>query len=231
LELVAGAGSSDSELQHIIIRLHPESLRSQLANYIQSYAYYKIDAHGERIARLHRLTYKSNRVVQCMDYVAPNFPPTETMSFGGVVSVADTALFDFSLFAGSEQLKEVFLLHDSVLVTADQVRVTVEVPIIQYLTVLGAVIPPETSLHLYALSMDLITGRGPLISDEQAYYRQTGGKARPYSFTIDINAGSPEFEQILPWLCLGGDVEPAVLCGWATFTMTPVETAQALGLD
>jgi MAC/Perforin domain len=217
-----------------IIGLHPESLRSRLANYIQSYAYYKIDAQGERVARLHRLTYKSNRVVQCMDRVAPNFPPTERTNFGGEVSVTDTALFDFSLFAGSQQLKDVFRLHDCGLATADQVRVTVEVPIIQYLTVLGMLIPPEStrSLQFFPLSMDLFTAaEGYSISDELAHYRQTGGKARPYSFTIDINAAPPEFEQILPWLCLGGDLEPAVLCGWATFTMTPVETAQALGLD
>jgi hypothetical protein len=215
-----------------IIGLDPQSLRSQLANYIQSYAYYKIDAQGERIARLHRLTYKSNRIVQCRDAGGPNFPPTETMSYGGVVSVKDTALFNFSLFAGSQQLKEVFRLHDSLLVTADQVRVTVEVPIIQYLTVLGIQIPPEKihrSMEFFPLDIDLYRNNaGYSIDDERTHYQQTGGMARPYSFTVDIKSKQEECEQILPWLCLLGDFEPALLCGWATFTVTPVETAKAL---
>jgi len=210
-----------------IIGLHPESLRSRLAAYIQSYAYYKIDAQGKPVPRLHRITYKSNRVTQCKEWPVEGYPPvdsTDDLTMGGVLSVKDTALFDFSLFAGSQQLKEVFRLHDSVLVTADQVTMTVEVPISQYPTVLGIPLP---SYNPQPYSLDpALFNQGYRPDIEMQYYLKTG-KAKPYSFTIQTNINPPEVEKMLPWFYYG---RAPHLGGWATFTRTPVEAVEALGL-
>lgn len=217
-----------------IIGLHPESWRSRLASYIQSYAYYKIDAQSERVARFHRLTFTSNRVMQTDGVGNPGMYDyhqlEHTTEIGGMLSVKDTPdLFIFSLSVGSQQLTQDFGLHDSLIVTADGVTMAIVVPITNYITVLDI---PHANSHNNAFSLH--PWQNYDMDEEAAYLLNHGGKARPYSFILNTN--TPEREIMLPYLVL---TEPVVnhphairviLAGYASFSCTSVDSAQALGL-
>jgi hypothetical protein len=229
-----------------IIGTHAGSLRSRLADYIRKNVFNVSGADGSEEARFYRLTYTSNKVAQNNSNMGEfNFAPVNSSDLGGKLSVEDTpGLAVFQIASKSGSRKRTLDLHQSMIVSGEELNFTLDLPIGKYFTLLDVL---ESNIIGYPF---LAYPNNPDFIPAKEHYKETGF-APQLSFScqpsskdgngwpgcaVTSTAAQVQIQVALPiFVCdniRGGqgwmDGSPKAISGYANFTCEPIETAEAL---